>query len=113
AAVHQGARRALAAWARRPQRHEHAGGGHVVATALAEGDAGAFAANVEVDDAYDFTALAGLAAAQGLLAGRGEPGLAAWGSLTGAPEEAAAATGARLLPVRETRTSATFPYSVY
>lgn len=94
--VLQAARRALAAWADRPQQHTHGGGGRATATVLVQGTAGSATARGAVTDVYDVTARSGFLAARALLAGAGEPGLRTWTSVVGSDLAVAAEVGVQL-----------------
>jgi short subunit dehydrogenase-like uncharacterized protein len=90
------ARRALSAWADRPQSHSHGGGGRATATVLVQGTAGSATARATVEDVYDVTARSGFLAARALLDGAGEPGLHGWTSVVGSDLTVAADVGVTL-----------------
>lgn len=91
--IARAARAGIGHWAG-AEHHGH--GGRATATAVGEGSGRRATAAVHVHDVYDFTARAGLAAALGLLAGAGEPGLQSWGQVTGPPFASAAELGASI-----------------
>jgi saccharopine dehydrogenase (NAD+, L-lysine-forming) len=94
--IRRGVRRALAAWADRPQSHTRGGGGRATATALVEGSAGSCTVVGSVSDVYDVTARGGFVAARALLAGAGRPGLRSYTSVVGSDDGVAADTGVHL-----------------
>jgi len=76
---------------------EHGGsGGRATATAIAKGAGRSASAEVFVEDVYDFTGRAGLAAASALLRGHHDGGLQTWGRVVGDPWLAASALNARV-----------------
>jgi hypothetical protein len=79
---------------------DHGSGGRATATAVAKGRGRACAAEVYVDDVYDFTGRAGLATVLGLLNSQQRYGLRTWGSVVGDPWSAVEALKCRVGPIR-------------